>query len=367
MAHNLDMTNGRANIAYLGSRQDVWHHLGQEMPEGANLDTWIAQAGLNWSVEQLPVYAHGIKQHAGIGAPDIAYPCKGWLASVRSDTKLTLGIGSDRRKEVQPHELVSWFDQYIKHDDRFKFDVLGSLDGGRVIWGSAKFNGDMQVAGDNHIARLLMTTAYDGTMSTINRATMTRVICRNTMNASLADRQKSVVRTRHSTKFDAARVGQELSAIINGFEAYKAMGDAMALKHIKDDEIVKMFRAMLDIAPEDKSADLSTRKLNQFDDLSRCYQTTCNETEKGTAWAALNAVTRYVDHDRSTRGSGGSADESRFISAQFGAGAAMKQKAIEYLDDLCDGDLLRAVSARTADAGDVSLMLKQSFRSSIGN
>lgn len=358
MAHRIDMTNSRANIAYLGSRQDVWHKLGQEMPEGANLDTWIKEAGLDWNVEQFPIHAHD-------GAT--AYPCDGWLASVRSDTKLTLGIGSERRKEVQPRSVVEWFDQYVKHDDRFKLDVLGSLDGGRVVWGTAKFNGDMQVAGDTHTARLLMTTAYDGTMSTINRATMTRVVCRNTMNTALADKEKSVIRTRHSTTFDAARVGKELGVIVQGFAAYKSMGDAMALKHLDDDKIVNMFRAMLDIKPEETSKDLSKRKLNQFDDLSRCYQQTCNETDKGTAWSALNAVTRYVDHNRSTRGTGNSADESRFISAQFGAGAAMKQKAVQYLDDLCDGDLLRAVAEKTADEADVSSILRQSFRSSIAN
>lgn len=359
MSHQIDMTNNRANIAFLGSKNDVWHRLGHEMREGATLDDWIAQSGLNYDVEQVPIYSH---------YPDgTSYQCDGWLASVRSDTKLTLGIGSERRKEVQPRELAHWFDQYIKHDERFRFDVMGALDGGRVIWGSARFDSDIKVAGDNHVARLLMTTAYDGTMSTINRATMTRVVCRNTMNTALCDRQKSVIRTRHSTRFDAARVGQELSAIIQGFDAYKAMGDAMATKHLGDDQIVKMFRTMLDIKPEDTSKDLSTRKLNQFDDLTRCYQQTCRETDKGTAWAALNAVTRYVDHNRSTRGAGASADEARFVSAQFGSGAAMKEQAVQYLDDLCDGDLLRAVSARTADTGDVSAMLKQSFRSSIGN
>lgn len=357
MSHQIDMTNNRANIAYLGSNLDVWHRLGQSMKEGSSLEEWITDAGVNWSVEQYPIFANG-------------HPCEGWLASVRSDTNKTLGIGSERRKEVQPRELVEWFDQYIKHDERFKFDVLGALDGGRVIWGSAKFNGDMQVAGDSHVARLLMTTAYDGTMSTINRATMTRVVCRNTMNAALADKQKSVVRTRHSTRFDAAKVGQELGAIIQGFDAYKAMGDAMGLKHLADEQISKLFKHVLEIPFEAKRENVSTRKMNQFSDLSRCYSQTCRETNdshKGTAWAALNAVTRYVDHDRSTRGTGSGADESRFISAQFGAGAAMKEKAVNYLDDVCDGELLRAVAAKTSDTNDVSGILRQSFRSSIGN
>ncbi|MGO3930848.1 hypothetical protein [Rhodopseudomonas pseudopalustris] len=40
MAHNIDMTNGRANIAYLGSRMDVWHRLGQEMRPGMSTADW---------------------------------------------------------------------------------------------------------------------------------------------------------------------------------------------------------------------------------------------------------------------------------------------------------------------------------------
>ena len=49
MAHNLDMTNGRANIAFLGSRNDVWHRLGQEMAEGMSASDWADAAGLSWS------------------------------------------------------------------------------------------------------------------------------------------------------------------------------------------------------------------------------------------------------------------------------------------------------------------------------
>jgi len=34
---------------------------------------------------------------------------------------------------------------------------------------------------------------------------------------------------------------------------------------------------------------------------------------------------------------------------------------------MCDGDLLRAVANKTSDEADVSAMLKQSFRASVGN
>src|ERR1700704_2377376 len=45
MAHNIDMTNDRANIAFLGSRNDVWHRLGQEMQPGMDIPAWAKAAG----------------------------------------------------------------------------------------------------------------------------------------------------------------------------------------------------------------------------------------------------------------------------------------------------------------------------------
>lgn len=57
MAHNIDMTNDRANIAYLGSRNDVWHRLGQEMQSGMSIDAWAKAAGLDWSAVKVPAIA----------------------------------------------------------------------------------------------------------------------------------------------------------------------------------------------------------------------------------------------------------------------------------------------------------------------
>jgi hypothetical protein len=45
----------------------------------------------------------------------------------------------------------------------------------------------------------------------------------------------------------------------------------------------------------------------------------------GTRWAALNAVTELVDHER------GRSDNTRIESAWFGTGAALKNRALELL------------------------------------
>jgi phage/plasmid-like protein (TIGR03299 family) len=315
MAHNID------NIAFMGSRNDVWHRLGKEMAAGMSIDDWAKAAGLDWTADKREVFSHDGEYH----------PCEGWRAIVRSDTKHCLGIASDRYQPVQPRDILDWFERYIAVDERFQLDVAGSLKYGEIIWATATYRDPLEIAGDKHVPRVLMTTTFDGTGSTINQGTMTRVVCNNTLNVALADK-RALVRTRHNTRFDPARVGAELAQIASGFSEYKKMGDALAQVEMAKDETSKFFRACLDIPFDATTADVSTRKLNQFQALNNAYRATVNEgTQPHTAWTALNTITRYVDHDRTTRGNGVSAEEKQFTSAQFGSGAALKSKAVELL------------------------------------
>lgn len=315
MSHNIN------SIAFMGSRNDVWHRLGQEMVTGMSVDAWAKAAGLDWTADKMEVFSHDGEYHA----------CEGWRAIVRSDNKHCLGIASDRYQPVQPREILEWFERYIAVDDRFQLDVAGALKHGEIIWATATYRDPLEVAGDRHVARVLMTTTFDGTGSTINQGTMTRVVCNNTLNVSLADK-RAVVRTRHNTTFNPARVGAELAQIAFGFTEYKKMGDALAQVEMAKDQTSEFFKACLDIPFDAKQADISTRKLNQFQALNNAYRATVSEgTEANTAWTALNTITRYVDHDRTTRGNGVSAEEKQFTSAQFGSGAQLKSKAVELL------------------------------------
>jgi phage/plasmid-like protein (TIGR03299 family) len=330
MSHEIDMTNGRANIAFLGSRNDVWHKLGQEMAPGMTTAQWAAAAGLDWSAIKVPALA--MLQGAEfdhIDATDRLRRVEGWHHIVRSDNGRPLGYVSDVYQPVQPADVLAWFERYISVDDRFQLDVAGSLKSGEVIWATATFRDPLSIAGDKHVARVLMTTTFDGSGATINQGTMTRTVCNNTLKASLAD-HRAVVKTRHNTRFDAGKVGRELAQIAQGFAAYKAVGDALAQNEMANAEIADFFKDCLGIDRNAKREELSGRKQNQFTALASAYRTTTAETPAGTAWAALNAITRYVDHDRSTRG-GENETEARFASAQFGSGAGMKEKAMGLL------------------------------------
>ena len=363
MAHNLDESTGKFAIAFRGDRNDIWHRHGQQHQDGWTTADWLKAAGLDWEAVKCP---------AMVDLTEIdCHPGKTTLERVehdryivRSDNGHVLGHASDRYQPVQPKDVLDWFERYCSVDARFKLDVAGALKQGEIIWATATFkpNGDeIKVAGDAHKARLLMTTTFDGTGSTINRATMTRVVCNNTLDAALADRRKSIVRTRHSTKFDPVRVGAELATIAKGFAAYAAMGEAMAAHVMTTGEVGKLFRHVLEIPLDQPAGDTSTRKKNQYADLSHAF--TVSRGERGealgsnSAWTALNAVTRYADHDRSVRG-GADAEETRFTSSvvdSSGSGQAFKARAVEYLEGI-------GVDWRGDDAS-IRTMLAQPFKS----
>lgn len=331
MAHNIDMTGNRANMAFIGSRSDIWHRLGNEMLPGMSIEDWAKAAGLGWQAIKVPAFASLTgDQFDHIEPAKRFMPVDGRNFVVRSDNGHPLGYVSDVYQPVQPAEVLDWFQRYIGVDDRFQLDVAGSLKKGEIIWATATFKDSLSIVGEEHKARLLMTTTFDGSGATINKATVTRVVCNNTLDAALSDKA-ATIRTRHNTRFNADRVGQELAVIAEGFAHYKAMAEAMVMVDMAKEEVSQFFKACLDIPFDAKADAISGRKMGQFQALSNSYSATLREgTKPNCAWAALNAITRYVDHDKTVKG-GDTKDEARVLSANFGSGAQLKAKAVELL------------------------------------
>jgi phage/plasmid-like protein (TIGR03299 family) len=325
---NIDMTGGKANMAFLGDRNAIWHRMGEQMKEGMTTEEWATASGLTWTAEKVPAFAQLDDRFPNSGlvkAEGRYFLCRNDNGYILSPTTV-----SNVYQAVQPAALLGWFDRYVSVDSRFKLDVCGSLKKGEIIWATAIYQEPVEVAGDKHVMRLLMTTTFDGSGATINKGCTERVVCNNTLDVALGEKHTPVIRTRHNTKFDAAKVAKELAAVAQGFSYYKKMGDALAQNEMAKDEVSRFFKSLLDIPFEAKPDDVSTRKMNQFHALSNAYRTSIGEGATG-AWAALNAVTRYVDHDRSVKTVGSDITESRFLSSQFGSGHLLKSKAVGLL------------------------------------
>lgn len=327
MAANLDMSTGRAGFAFTGNRNAIWHRQGQEMAAGMSIETWAKAAGLDWEAVKVPAIAslEGVKfDHIDAAKRFRRVEERNFI--VRSDNGHPLGYVSARYQPVQPLECLQFAERYFGVDDHFQLDTAGALKNGEIIWVLARYRDDLSVAGERHRMHVLMTTTFDGTGSTINKACAERVVCNNTLDVALGEKT-ACVRTRHNTRFDAKRVGTELATLAQGFVEFKKMGDAMAQVEMAATQTSEFFKTLLEIPFEAKKDDISTRKLNQFRALSQSYTTSVKEgAPANSAWAALQAVTRFVDHDR-TSGS----DDKQFMSSQLGSGKALKSQAINLL------------------------------------
>ena len=50
MSHEITMTNGAAEMAYVGATP--WHGLGNELAAGASIEEWQVAAGMAWKIKR---------------------------------------------------------------------------------------------------------------------------------------------------------------------------------------------------------------------------------------------------------------------------------------------------------------------------
>jgi phage/plasmid-like protein (TIGR03299 family) len=341
MAHGIENKDGVYSFAFTGERSEIWHRLGQELDASATREQWLKAAGLTYHVEKVPAIASLNGPAFDHIAPEDRFVETDKKFLARQDNGHILGIAGDGYQVVQPADVFDWFENYITVDDRFHIDAAGVLGSGERLWCTARFNGSLEIAGDRHLARLLMSTSFDASQATRNEATLTRAVCQNTLRAAHMS-AKALVKTRHNTRFDGRQVARELGQIAQSFAEFKAMGDAMAQTSMTRDSVQSFFATLLGVAPDAKAADISTRTKNIAQDLAASYRRTQRErnSERDDVWTALQSVTRYVDHDRTVRNAPNET-VGRFDSGTFGSGDQMKGKAMNLLFPLIDQSLFR--------------------------
>ena len=325
MAHLIDMSNGRANMAYVGERP--WHGLGSELTEGASLDVWAKEAGLNFTIESSSV---AFRHTAGKDGVSIV-PNQRVLW--RSDTKQPLSIMSKNRYNiVQPNEILEFYRDLVDASGAFVLETAGCLDDGKKIWAMARHKNVINISGDIIRPYLMVVTACDGTMSTNGLFTSVRPVCDNTVRMALSAGSSTGVKIPHSRKFDHNAVKAELGLIDNLMETFASDVEKLASKQVTREVAADIFTELY--ARRDADGEVLNQKwLTKI--VAECVQLFEHGpgaelvTAKNTAWGVINAVTRYEDFGRKAQ-----SNDSRFRSAQFGDGASKKQQVIEMVTAL---------------------------------
>lgn len=298
---------GKHEMAYVG--ETPWHGLGQVLTAGASIETWQKEAGMDHTILRSPVhYTTGNGLEATFHGNEVLH---------RSDNGAPLGLVTPRYKIMQPGEVLEFFRDLVGVGG-LQLETAGTLLGGRKYWALAKTGHDFKLAnGDAINGYLLLATSADGTMSTSARFTSVRVVCQNTLHIAVRGSLTGAIRVPHSANFDEKRVKKELGILDESWTDWTKTVTKMSKKKVSDETAENFFLEALGKEREDGKLPPSVKTLFET------YESAPGQEMAGrTVWGIVNAVTRYLDHEKGTKDT-----NIRLNNAWFKKGARIKAAA----------------------------------------
>lgn len=303
--------DGFVEMAYVGTKP--WHGLGQELTNGASIEEWQRQAGMDWLIKRSRVrYGEGDNQRIFDGQQVL----------FRGDTKEPLGITSVEYKIVQPPEVLEFF-RDLTNEAGFTLHTAGTMFGGRRFWALASIGEGATIMGrdDKVNGFLLLSTSADGTLATTAKFTTVRVVCNNTLSMALSTKASGDVKISHRTTFDHDKVKAQLGIVRGAFGDFITASRNLAVKTVNQQEARDLTAALLVDSKTVTKADV-TASAGYKSILSLFRSGKGNHGE--TAWDWVNGVTEYVDHVQRAK-----SESHRLANSWFGKGDALKTLAFE--------------------------------------
>ena len=313
MAHELALRNGKASIAFVG--ETPWHGLGQELSDGATIETWKSEACMDWDIKESPVWFQDEGGMQTYNGSKVLY---------RSDTKEQLSIVGDQYKIVQPGEVLEFFRDLVEMQG-MKLNTAGALFGGKRFWALADTGRAGEILGNDRIkGMLLLTTSCDGTMATTAQFTTVRVCCANTLSLSLQKDGAKSNRITHRSDFDPKKLKKDMGLLDNAWDTF--MQNVKDLSKTKiSDKASKDFIYNLIARPDTPVGEQPYTVAKDIEGIMhRAKYGMGSDQAYGTVWGLVNGVTEFVDHESKAR----IADRALWAS-WFGKGAELKTKSYQ--------------------------------------
>lgn len=320
---------------------DIWsdgyaktQYDGAVKPLSDDPSEWAAEAGLEWNLSEAPCY-----YELGTGTEDeLMYPFKDRKVLYRSDTNLPLAIVSSRYKPVQPTDILRMFGDMVSKYG-FELKLAGEALNGRRIFAMAKCPQSLVMPGNDRIDNYLMLVTHnDGTGATRCFFSSVRLWCMNQLPLIINSRsgvgvRGTVARQTHSSDFDASHMQQRLKSINKDWAEFERVLHGMLNAYVTEEQALVYFGRTFGRIDDEDAIDY--KALAEDRSLQRVLMTynhgVGQDRSIGTVYGALNAVTRYLDHDKGAR-SPASAVENNWL----GTGRKIKEKAFVLACELIE-------------------------------
>ena len=301
-----------------------WHGLGVKLDNPATAAEAIAAASLDWNVIKKPVYVRNI--HGGFEE------VPGKAAIVREDTQQVFTIMGEGYEPLQNWDSSGLLDGTVGAGEAI-YHTAGSLFGGRKIFLLVKLPEDIKVIpGDVVQPYILLSNSHDGSQAVRMQLTPIRVVCANTLSAAL--RGGGGFYAKHTKNvMQRANEAREVLGLAHAyFEMFAKQVDQLVNTRMTVIEVQDYLQQVYRFQADKTYADQDHRIVKSYETTLDLLNHPTNTVGgiAGTKWAALNAVSYYVDHERPVRG-GEYRDDRRLDASWFGNGAELRQRAYDLL------------------------------------
>ena len=319
MAHNLNFNERTGRYSFFSVQEKAWHGLGQIVTDYPTSAEAIKHAGLDYEVIKSPLYTNAsniIDPTESLEIRDNEVNVPNYFATIRTDNNAVLGVVGKEYHIVQNREAFSFFDAIVGGTDGILYETAGALGNGERIFITAKLPDYIRVGNGDDVTEkyIFLTTSHDGSGSITAAFTPVRIVCQNTLNASLRN-MINVVRIRHTSGAkQRLENAHKVMGLANEFSnQLEDIFNNWAKVKVADNEVKKMIQFAL--CPNKET--LQHLKAGNDDEISTVFKNTVEDafayamtsdsqqmnTTKGTLFGAYNAVTGYYQNVRSYKDS----------------------------------------------------------------
>ena len=264
-------------------RTAPWHGLGVKVLSAPDSKKALSLAGLDWKVNQEPIYTENDEEIAG------------YKANVRDKDRKILGVVSDRYKIVQNEEAFAFTDALL--GEGVRYETAGSLQGGRKVWLLAHLPHEYIISGERISPYLVFFNSHDGSGAIKAAITPIRVVCQNTLNLALstAKRSWSMIHTGDiQGKITEAR--NSLLMAERYMDSFGHELEALRRKKMTDRQVMDCIEILLPV--EEGSTELQRKNIMrlQEDMKHRYFDAPDLQPVEKSAYRFINAVSDFATH-----------------------------------------------------------------------
>jgi len=319
MAHHIHSFD---NVLTVGERP--WHGLGVNLatPPASGLEA-LEMSGLNWEATLKPIFLEDGRQV--ILNDDGALNKGAHHAVVRSDTGTILGVVGPKYVPYQNCQMAALFDPLVQ-DGTITIETCGSLYNGRKVWMLGKLKGpDLAIDSNDSVARYIsLAHGHDGGMAVRFGWTPIRIVCWNTLSASITDERSRLVRALHTKKLSSNldTLRESMKHADEVFEMTAEQFRLLASRGISRNDLREYARVIVDAPKQGSGKEPSQQQITKMGKIIAA--TIEGRGNSGRSWwHAYNGVTEYLTWEA------GRNVDTRMNSLWFGEGAITSKEALD--------------------------------------